>query len=176
MASCWIGLREVSRISVSGPVALCPPLRGVVVTWFVTGFRSPGRSANVPASRSASDAGKPSLTRRQFVGIRPGAAANRDELGCGRRTRLKRPGEASLRLAGTTHLRICTRALIAERGRLASRSCASQTPFCTPSPGWPADYQCGAELGILRVVQGRWMPASWTTSSVRHTRGNGDSC
>jgi len=38
--------------------------------------------------------------------------------------------------------------------------------------GWLGDHRCGAELGILRV-QGRRMLASWATSWVRHTRGNG---
>jgi len=37
-----------------GRVALRLVLPGAVVTWFVTGFRIPGRSANVPASRSGS--------------------------------------------------------------------------------------------------------------------------
>ncbi len=38
----------------SGRVALRLVLPSAVVTWFVTSFRIPGRSANVPASRSGS--------------------------------------------------------------------------------------------------------------------------
>jgi hypothetical protein len=39
MTSGWIGLLQVRGISVSGYVALCRPLPGGVVTWFVTGSR-----------------------------------------------------------------------------------------------------------------------------------------
>jgi hypothetical protein len=40
MASGWVGLLRVRGISVSGHVALCRPLPGGVVPWFVTGSRN----------------------------------------------------------------------------------------------------------------------------------------
>ena len=44
MASGWVGLPQVRGIAVSEYVALRLPLPGVVVTWFVTGFRISVRS------------------------------------------------------------------------------------------------------------------------------------
>jgi hypothetical protein len=54
MTSRAVGLPQVGRIAVSGYVALCLPLPGVVVTWFVTGSNAGPVRAQMPSQNGES--------------------------------------------------------------------------------------------------------------------------